>query len=73
MSDLTLEQVRKVGRFATHGCGLLSWGPQTPDNVFAYHWVDGEGRRVTTFLTAENGPLTGWRHFSGCDCEFCRA
>jgi hypothetical protein len=66
---LTLEQVKKAGRFAwiytfidhifIPGTGFLrrnedqNWEPEDP----AYFLVD---------------EATGWHHLPGCDCEFCR-
>ncbi len=65
---LTLEQVKKAGRFAWHDGGYL-WVPgsgfavvvaELPMSVTAVDW------------TWKQVPFAdGWHHLPGCTCEFC--
>jgi hypothetical protein len=58
---LTLEQVRKAGRFAWHEGG--------------YETVDGSTVRKRGILYGAGvalPPKDGWHHLRHCDCEFCK-
>ena len=83
MSDLTLEQVKKAGRFAWHesaGQALIF----TNGQFLRFHEVYGRTKRPCddllefwpndkVALRPEDSGQTryGWHHLPGCDCEFC--
>lgn len=86
MPSLTLEQVKKAGRFAildvgTDGFvavyvpeeGILGWPPYAPEA--AARVAEGEDVRdgYGTPVDIDGPDCFGWHHLSGCDCEFCGA
>jgi hypothetical protein len=62
MNGLTLEQVRRAGRFAWHG----DHGLWTLDGVTVRRRGIPYGGEIP-----EGPPVDGWCHVPSCDCEFC--
>jgi len=60
---LTLDQVRRAGRFAFHQDGHFVVVP--PFGACLRYWQPGE-----TYLY-EDDLSDGWHHLPDCDCEFC--
>lgn len=75
MKTLTLEQVKKAGRFAAIGWGDSSpcfsqadaWWFTEEGTIFSEAWSPGSTKEVPF----ESAPTSGWHHLDGCDCEFC--
>jgi len=80
MSDLTLEQVKKAGRFAWETSYTNGLSVFVPGIGFA--WIqhdaddaDPETGIVNTGADMLHPPIDepdGWHHLPSCDCEFCR-
>jgi len=71
MPDLTLEQVKKAGRFAY---AHVPWRTYhwRPDGSLTFFGFMVDAATVTANIVDDTAPHTGWRHLPGCDCEFCK-
>ena len=70
MPDLTLEQVRKLGRpaVAFHARGMYIYFPFRD----AFVWFDSRPMVPVVVDEDDLALRTGWQHFfPGCDCEVC--
>jgi len=73
MPDLTLEQVRKAGRFAVRP------PPYPPGIVVSIYVYDPQSSGVlrwsvydAEWQTRLSGAEGGWHHLPDCDCEYCK-
>lgn len=69
MPDLTLDQVRETGRFASrltmHGTFKFDTGAVYYESVV----VNDVGLPTPYPIAA---PVDGWHHLPGCDCPYCK-